>query len=36
NGGVCNPVPTANNGIEAQCWCLNGIEILKYRNEKIT
>ncbi|CAF1151511.1 unnamed protein product [Rotaria sp. Silwood1] len=24
NGGVCNPVPTANNGIEAQCWCLNG------------
>ena len=24
NGGVCNPVPTTENGVEMQCLCLNG------------
>jgi len=24
NGGVCNPVPTIENGVEVQCLCLNG------------
>ncbi len=24
NGGVCNPIPTANNGVDPQCWCALG------------
>ncbi len=34
NKGVCNPVPTANNGVDAQCWCINGIENLKIYRKK--
>lgn len=25
NGGICNPIPTTENGVEMQCLCLNGI-----------
>jgi hypothetical protein len=25
NGGVCNPIPATENGVEIQCICLNGI-----------
>jgi hypothetical protein len=28
NGGVCNPTPTTENGVEIQCLCLNGIRNL--------
>lgn len=31
NGGVCNPIPSTENGVEMQCICLNGIEY-KYSN----
>ncbi|CAF0900388.1 unnamed protein product [Adineta steineri] len=30
NGGVCNPIPSTENGVEMQCLCLNGIKILSF------
>ncbi len=30
NYGVCNPVPTANNGFSIECWCLDGNENEKF------
>ncbi len=34
NGGICNPVPAANNGIAIECWCLDGKENEELREQK--